>query len=276
MKALKEPTTFAWKLEAGVGTITLTRPDRLNSLTFAVYEELADFLAALDAEAAVRAVVLTGEGRAFCSGGDVEDIIGELFARDMRGLVEFTRVTGRLIANIRKLRRPVIAAVNGVAVGAGAVMALACDFRIASDKAKFGFIFPKVGLCGADMGAAYLLPRVIGLAKASELLFLGDIINAEEARAIGLVTKVVPVEQCLATAHDLAARLASGPAFAHAMTKQMLESEHTMSLDAAIEAEAQAQAICMQHPDFRTAFDAWTAKQPIVFAGAPGPFRDKP
>ncbi len=276
MKALTQPTTFAWKLEAGVGTITLTRPERLNSLTFAVYEELADFLATLDAEAQVRAVVLTGEGRAFCSGGDVEDIIGELFARDMRGLVEFTRVTGRLIANIRKLRRPVIAAVNGVAVGAGAVMALACDFRIASDKAKFGFIFPKVGLCGADMGAAYLLPRVIGLAKASELLFLGDIINAEEARAIGLVTKVAPASECLATAHDLAARLASGPAFAHAMTKQMLESEHTMSLDAAIEAEAQAQAICMQHPDFRTAFDAWTAKQPFVFAGAPGPFRDKP
>jgi enoyl-CoA hydratase/carnithine racemase len=199
-----------------------------------------------------------------------------LFSRDMRGLVEFTRVTGRLIANIRKLRRPVIAAVNGVAVGAGAVMALACDFRIASENAKFGFIFPKVGLCGADMGAAYLLPRVIGLAKASELLFLGDIINAEEARAIGLVTKVVPIGQSLAAAHDLAARLASGPAFAHAMTKQMLESEHTMSLDAAIEAEAQAQAICMQHPDFRTAFDAWSAKQPIVFAGAPGPFRDKP
>jgi enoyl-CoA hydratase/carnithine racemase len=276
VKALKTPSTFAWKLEAGVGTITLTRPDRLNSLTFAVYEELADFLAALDAEPAVRAVVLTGEGRAFCSGGDVEDIIGELFSRDMRGLVEFTRVTGRLIANIRKLRRPVIAAVNGVAVGAGAVMALACDFRIASENAKFGFIFPKVGLCGADMGAAYLLPRVIGLAKASELLFLGDIINAEEARAIGLVTKVVPIGQSLAAAHDLAARLASGPAFAHAMTKQMLESEHTMSLDAAIEAEAQAQAICMQHPDFRTAFDAWSAKQPIVFAGAPGPFRDKP
>jgi enoyl-CoA hydratase/carnithine racemase len=276
VKALKTPSTFAWSLEAGVGTITLTRPDRLNSLTFAVYEELADFFVALDAEPAVRAVVLTGEGRAFCSGGDVEDIIGELFSRDMRGLVEFTRVTGRLIANIRKLRRPVIAAVNGVAVGAGAVMALACDFRVASEKAKFGFIFPKVGLCGADMGAAYLLPRVIGLAKASELLFLGDIITAEEAKAIGLVTRVVPVDQCLSSARDLAERLASGPAFAHAMTKQMLESEHTMSLDAAIEAEAQAQAICMQHPDFRTAFEAWKEKRPIVFAGAPGPFREKP
>lgn len=163
------PKGFRYALEAGVATITLDRPDRLNALTFAIYEELRDVMAALDHEASVRAVIITGEGRAFCSGGDVEDIIGELFSRDMQGMLAFTRVTGALIANIRKLRKPVIAAVNGICVGAGAVMALACDFRIASEKAKFGFIFPKVGLCGADMGAAYLLPRVIGLARASEL-----------------------------------------------------------------------------------------------------------
>ena len=268
-----QPKTFRYELApTGVATITLTRPDTLNSLTFEVYAELRETFAALDTEDAVRAVLITGEGRAFCSGGDVNSIIGELFARDMQGLLAFTRVTGALIRNIRALRRPVVAAVNGTAVGAGAVMALACDFRIASTAAKFGFIFPRVGLCGADMGAAYLLPRVVGLARASELLFLGDVINAEEAHRIGLVSKVVSPEDCVPAARALAERLASGPVFAHAMTKQMLESEHTMTLDQAIEAEAQAQAICMQHPDFRTAYDAWAAKMPIVFAGASGPF----
>ncbi len=270
------PKGFNYVCENGVATITLTRGDRLNSLTFAIYEELRDLFAALNDHDEVRAVVLTGEGRAFCSGGDVEDIIGELFSRDMKGMVAFTRVTGALIANIRKLRRPVIAAVNGVAVGAGAVIALACDLRVASDKARFGFIFPKVGLCGADMGAAYLLPRVVGLGHASELLFTGDLIGADEAYRMGLVNRVVAPEKCLETALALATRLASGPAFAHAMTKQMLESEHTMSLDAAIEAEAQVQAICMMHPDFRAAFDAWTTKQPIQFEGSPLPFQEQP
>jgi enoyl-CoA hydratase/carnithine racemase len=270
------PKTFGYELApSGVATITFERPDRLNSLTFAVYREMGDVLEAMDDDHAVRAVVITGQGRAFCSGGDVSDIIGELFARDMRGLVDFTRMTGRLIANIRKLRRPVVAAVNGVAVGAGAVVALACDFRVASDNASFGFIFPKVGLCGADMGAGWLLPRVVGLARASELLFLGDRIDAARAERIGLVNRVVPQAECLASARDLAERLASGPAFAHSMTKQMLDSEYTMSLDQAIEAEAQAQAICMQHPDFRAAYDAWKAKEPIRFAGASIPFRDK-
>ncbi|HSQ64078.1 MAG TPA: enoyl-CoA hydratase family protein [Polyangiaceae bacterium] len=267
------PKTFRYSRKDGVAEIVLDRPERLNALTFAVYEELRDTFAAMDHDDAIRSVVLTGEGRAFCSGGDVEDIIGNLFARDMQGMLAFTRVTGALIANIRKLRRPVVAAVNGTAVGAGAVMALACDLRIASEKAKFGFIFPRVGLCGADMGAGYLLPRVVGLARASELLFLGDIIGAEEAARIGLVNRVVPAESCLAEARALAERLASGPAFAHTMTKQMLESEHTMPLDAAIEAEAQAQAICMMHPDFRAAYDAWKAEKPIVFAGAPFPFK---
>ncbi|WP_394823315.1 enoyl-CoA hydratase family protein [Pendulispora albinea] len=267
------PETFHYALEDGVATLTLSRPDRLNSLTFDVYRELGDTLEVMNAHDEVRSVVLTGAGRAFCSGGDVEDIIGELFARDMQGLVAFTRATGRLIANIRKLRRPVIAAVNGVAVGAGAVIALACDVRICSEKAKFGFIFPQVGLCGADMGAAYLLPRVVGLGHASELLFTGDIIGAEHALRIGLANRVVPAEDCVAEARKLALRLASGPAFAHGMTKQMLESEHTMALDAAIEAEAQVQAICMQHPDFRTAFEAWQKKAPPTFAGASKPWQ---
>ncbi len=271
------PKSFRYALSAsGVATITLDRPDKLNSLTFEVYEELTSTFAALDAEDAVRAVVITGEGRGFCSGGDVDDIIGELFSRDMQGLLAFTRVTGALIRNIRALRRPVIAAVNGIAVGAGAVIAIACDLRVASTSAKFGFIFPKVGLCGADMGAAYLLPRIVGLGRASELLFFGDVIDAERAAFVGLVNKVVVPEECVQTAQAWAERLASGPAFAHRMTKQMLESEHTMPLDSAIEAEAQAQAICMAHPDFRASYDAWKEKRPIVFKGASGPFQAKP
>ena len=270
------PRSFRYEEKDGVALITLARADRLNALTFEVYRELAEVVTALDARDEVRSVLLTGEGRAFCAGGDVDDIIGELFARDAKGLLDFTRATGRLIASIRKLRRPVVAAVNGVAVGAGAVIALACDFRIASETARFGFIFPQVGLSGADMGAAYLLPRAIGLARASELLFLGDIIDAAEAYRIGLVNRVVPAAECLQAARSLAERLASGPAFAHAMTKQMLESEATMSLDQAIEAEAQAQAVCMMHPDFRAAFDASKKKEPARFRGAPGPFVAQP
>ncbi len=271
------PRGFKYALSPlGVAEITLNRPERLNSLTFEIYQELRDVLLAMGDHDEIRAIVLTGEGRAFCSGGDVEDIIGELFARDMKGLVEFTRVTGQLIGALRKVRRPVVAAVNGVCVGAGAVMALACDFRIASDTAKFGFIFPKVGLCGADMGAAYLLPRVVGLGHASELLFLGDIVRADRALAIGLVNEVTPPGECLPRARKLAERLASGPAFAHSMTKQMLESEVSMTLEQALEAEAQAQAICMQHPDFRASFEAWQKKAPIRFAGAQLDFKDKP
>ena len=253
--------TFRYSVHQGVAEIVLDRPDRLNALTFAIYEELRDTFAALEHEDDVRSIMITGEGRAFCSGGDVEDIIGELFSRDMKGMLAFTRVTGALIENIRKVRRPVVAAVNGTAVGAGAVMALACDLRVASEKAKFGFIFPQVGLCGADMGAAYLLPRVVGLGRASELLFTGEIIGAQEAHRIGLVNRVVAPEQCVQTAREIAQKLAAGPAFAHGMTKQMLESEHTMPLAAAIEAEAQAQAICMMHPDFRAAYDAWKASK---------------
>lgn len=263
------PRSFAFELSRGVATITLDRPDKLNSLTFEVYRELADTVAALGDVPEARAVVITGRGRGFCSGGDQFDIISELFSRDMQGLLEFTRLTGRLIQNIREVPRPVIAAVNGVAVGAGAVIAAACDMRIAARKARFGFLFPRVGLCGADMGAAYLLPRLVGLGNASELLFLGDIIDAEHAHRIGLVNRVVnDGPAAVALAREWADKLARGPAFAHAMTKKMMESEARMNLAQAIEAEAQAQAICMQHPDFKSAHEAFANKRTPVFAGA--------
>jgi enoyl-CoA hydratase/carnithine racemase len=265
---IPQPTSFRLDVARGVALLTLDRPERLNSLTFQVYEELADTFAGLEVPE-VRAVVITGAGRGFCSGGDVDDIIAELFSRDMDGLLAFTRATGRLIANIRKLRRPVIAAINGTAVGAGAVIAAACDLRIASRTAKIGYIFPGVGLCGADMGATYLLPKIVGRGHASELLFFGDIIDGERAGQIGLVNRVVDDgAAAVALAREWAERLARGPAFAHAMTKQMIESEESMTLDDAIEAEAQAQAICMQHPDFRTAHAAFKAKAKPVFAGA--------
>ena len=262
------PKGFGLSIERGVALITLDRPDRLNSLTFDIYEELAATFVSLETDEA-RSVVITGQGRGFCSGGDVEGIIAELFERDAAGLLAFTRTTGRLIRNILELRRPVIAAVNGVAVGAGAVIAAACDIRIAADTARFGYIFPKVGLCGADMGAAYLLPQIVGRGRAAELLYFGDIIDASTALGMGLVNRVVPTEQCLAVAKEWALRLSEGPAFAHAMTKQMIQGEIGMSVPEAIEAEAQAQAICMAHPDFRTAYDANKAKARPRFAGAP-------
>jgi enoyl-CoA hydratase/carnithine racemase len=263
-----DPRSFELSIARGVAEITLSRPERLNALTFDVYGELASTFRSLERAAGCRAVLITGKGRGFCSGGDVEGIIAELFARDARGLLEFTRVTGALIQSICELRRPVVAAVNGVAVGAGAVIAAACDLRIAAQSARFGFIFPRVGLSGADMGASFLLPRIVGHGRAAELLFFGDLIDAAEAYRIGLANRVVPDAEVLPLARSWAERLARGPAFAHTMTKQMLESEHTMSLAAAIEAEAQAQAICMAHPDFRAAYEANKDKRPPRFEGA--------
>ena len=262
------PKSFELDIARGVAEITLSRPHRLNALTYDIYQELAETFISLETEA-VRAVVITGKGRGFCSGGDVEGIIAELFERDAAGLLAFTRATGRLIQKIVELRRPVIAAVNGVAVGAGAVIAAACDLRIAAETARFGYIFPKVGLSGADMGASYLLPRIVGRGRAAELLFFGDIIDAPTAHAMGLVNRVVAGDQVLAVAREWAHRLAQGPAFAHAMTKQMMESETTMGLADAIEAEAQAQAIGMAHPDFRVAYDANKEKRRPRVAGAP-------
>jgi len=268
-------TTFHSALANGVATLTLDREKRLNALTFEVYEELAGAFEALDHHDDVRAIVITGRGRAFCSGGDQDDIIKHLLGRDTPALLQFTRMTGRLIRAMRACRRPIVAAVNGVAVGAGAVIACASDLRIASASAKFGFIFPPVGLSGADMGITYLLPRIVGLGHASELLFFGDKIDAPRAREIGLVNRVVaddergPGVAAVALAQEWALRLAKGPAFAHAMTKQMIESEHTMGLAEAIEAEAQAQALCMQHPDFGEAHAAFKEKRPPRFRGAP-------
>jgi enoyl-CoA hydratase/carnithine racemase len=261
------PKSFLYEVQEGVATITLNRPERLNALTFEVYRELTDTFVALRAEEAVRAVVITGAGRAFCSGGDVHDIIGELFARDMQGLLEFTRMTCELVRNIRALPKPVIASLNGTTAGAGACIALASDIRIASPTAKIAFLFVRVGLSGADMGAAYLLPRVIGLAKATELLYTGDFLSAEEAERIGLYNRVVPEDELAAVTRELAARLARGPGFALAMTKEMLNREMDVSLDTALEWEAQAQATCMQHPDYREAYEAFVEKREPKFKG---------
>ena len=268
--SLPVPKSFAFDVARGVATITLDREARLNALTFEVYEELAETFEQLDSHDEIRAVVITGRGKGFCSGGDQDDIIKHLLGQTTPELLAFTRATGRLIAAIRRCKRPVIAAINGVAVGAGAVIAVACDLRIAAASAKFGFIFPKVGLCGADMGATYLLPRIVGLGNASELLFFGDVIDAARAKEIGLVNRVVADgEEAVRVATEWATRLAQGPAFAHAMTKQMFESEHTMALGAAIEAEAQAQALCMQHPDFAEAHAAFKEQRAPRFKGAP-------
>jgi enoyl-CoA hydratase/carnithine racemase len=259
---------FTSELSAsGVLSITLDRPDKLNALTFEVYRELTDLTYALRRDDSVRAVIITGRGRAFSSGGDVHEIIGPLVGYSGPELLDFTRMTGELVANIRKLRKPVIAAINGTAAGAGAVIALAADLRVMADNAKFAFLFVRVGLAGADMGAAYLLPRVIGLGRATEILMLGDPVPAAECERIGLANRVVPAEQVVDTAMALAERLAAGPTFAHGMTKELLNQELAMSLDQAIEAEAQGQQICMQTHDFKEAYQAFVARRPASFKG---------
>ena len=262
------PKSFLYEVRDGVAWVRLNRPERLNALTFEVYRELTDAFAALEHEAEVRAVVLTGEGRAFCSGGDVRDIIGALQGLDAEGLLEFTRLTCELVRNIRRLRKPVIASLNGTTAGAGACIALAADLRLASTEARIAFLFVKVGLSGADMGAAHLLPRLVGLSKATELLYTGDFITADEALACGLYNRVVPPEQLEAETRALAERLARGPSFALAVTKEMLNREMDVSLDTALELEAQAQAVCMQHPDYGEAYRAFTEKREPRFGPA--------
>jgi enoyl-CoA hydratase/carnithine racemase len=262
------PKSFLYEARGGVAQITLNRPERLNALTFEVYRELTDAFAALQSDDAVRAVVVTGAGRAFCSGGDVRDIIADLQTLDVSGHLEFTRLTCELIRNMRLLRKPVIASLNGTVAGAGACIALAADMRVASDDAKIAFLFVRVGLSGADMGAAFLLPRFVGLAKATELLYTGDFISAQEAERIGLYNRVVASGALAAETRSLAERLAQGPAFGLAMTKELLNREMHVSLDTALEWEAQAQAVCMQHPDFREAYEAFAAKREPLFAGA--------
>jgi enoyl-CoA hydratase/carnithine racemase len=252
---------YAHDPATGVGTITLNRPERLNALTFQVYEELRDAFRALDAEPGVRAVVLAGAGRGFCSGGDVEDIIGRLFERDAKGLLAFTRLTCDLILAIRRCRRPVVAALNGTVAGAGAVIAAACDFRVAAEAAKIAFLFVRVGLSGADMGAAWLLPRLVGLSHATELLMTGDFISAPRALEIGLYHRVVPHTELLPVAQALAERLAHGPTHALAVTKDALNREAAMDLETALAFEAEAQAELMRHPNFRESYDAFVAKR---------------
>jgi enoyl-CoA hydratase/carnithine racemase len=260
------PVSFLYAFDeaTSVATITLNRPERLNALTFEVYNELRDTFRALDTERGVRAIILTGAGRAFCSGGDVEDIIGALHGRDYQGLLDFTRVTGELILSIRKCRRPVIGALNGTVAGAGAVMAAACDMRIASTSAKIAFLFTKVGLSGADMGASWLLPRIVGHGRASEILMTGDFISPEEAHRIGLYNRVVEGD-VMVEARALAEKLARGPSFGLSVTKEALDREWSMDIDSGMRWETEIQAACMLDPNFHESYEAFVAKRPTEF-----------
>jgi enoyl-CoA hydratase/carnithine racemase len=254
-------------MEGDVAVVTLNRPEKKNPLTFESYAELRDTFRALTGSEDVKAVVLTGAGENFCSGGDVLEIIAPLTARDMKGLLAFTRMTGDVVKAIRACPQPVIAAIDGVCVGAGACLALASDLRIGTPGAKTAFLFVRVGLAGCDMGACVLLPRIIGQGRAAELLFTGRSMSAEEGQQWGFFNRLCPRERLLAEAVELAATLAGGPTFAHMMTKTMLNQEWDMSVEAAIEAEAQAQALCMQTEDFRRAYRAFVEKRPPAFEG---------
>ena len=266
-KAGYTATHFAWHFDAGVGTITLNRPERKNPLTFQSYAELRDLFHALRFATDVKAIVVTGEGGNFCSGGDVHDIIGPLTKMTMPELLEFTRMTGELVKNMRQCPQPIVGAIDGICAGAGAMMALACDLRYGSESTKTAFLFTRVGLAGADMGACALLPRVIGQGRASELLFTGRAMTAQEGLAWGFFNALHSRDELLAKATAMAQELAAGPSFAHGMTKTMLSQEWSMTIEQAIEAEAQAQAICMQTVDFKRAYEAFAAKQKPVFAG---------
>jgi len=258
---------FLYEVDDGVATLTFNRPEVMNALTFEVYAQLRDLFEALRHDQEVGAIVLTGAGDNFCSGGDVHEIIGELLKRDMKGHLEFTRMTGAVVQNMRLLDKPIIAALNGMTAGAGAVIALAADLRIASEKARFAFLFTKVGLTGADMGAGYLLPRVVGLGRASELLMLGDTIDAAAAERYGLVNRVVAHGDLLPSSNAWARRLAEGSTFAISMNKHMINHELSMDLVSAIEAEAQAQALMLMGDDHRSFYDAFKAKERPKFTG---------
>ncbi len=258
---------FLYEVSDGIATITLNRPEVMNALTFEVYAQLRDLFAAMRADDAVKVVVLTGAGDNFCSGGDVHAIIGELLKRDMSGHLEFTRMTGAVVQNMRLLDKPIIAALNGMTAGAGAVLALASDLRIASERARFAFLFTKVGLTGADMGAGYLLPRVVGMGRAFELLLLGDTIDVSTAERYGLVNRVVPHDELLPQAREWARRLAQGPTLAISMTKHMINHELSMDLASAIEAEAQAQALMLMGDDHHRFYAAFKNKEKPTFTG---------
>jgi enoyl-CoA hydratase/carnithine racemase len=257
--------SLVYSVDDSIATIRLNRPDTLNSLTFEVYGQLEQAFADLENESAVRAVVLTGEGRGFCSGGSVTDIIEKLLEQDAEQKYEFTRMTCNVIRNMRRLQKPIVAAVNGIAAGAGAVLALASDIRVCAEEAKFAFLFVKVGLAGADMGAAWLLPRVVGAGIASELLFTGRSIDAAEALRIGLANRVVPAKELLHETNKLARKLADGPAHAIGLTKELMNNEASMSLEDALEAEARAQAALMERPEFHEGYRAFMEKRPPDF-----------
>ena len=258
---------FLYEVQGGVATVTFNRPEVLNALTFEVYAQLRDLFEGLRYDDGVKVVVLTGAGEGFCSGGDVQEIIGELLKRDLKGHLEFTRMTGAVVQHMRLLDKPIIAALNGMTAGAGSVLALAADLRIASERARFAFLFTRVGLTGADMGAGFLLPRIVGLGRAFELLLLGDTLDAATAERYGLVNRIVAHAELLPRAYDWARRLAEGPTLAISMTKRMLNNELSMDLVAAIEAEAQAQALLLLGADHRIFYEAFTAKQKPTFTG---------
>jgi enoyl-CoA hydratase/carnithine racemase len=262
-----QPQHFQWQREGRVGIITLNRPERKNPLTFESYAELRDFFRTLVGVKEVRALVITGAGGNFCSGGDVHEIIGPLTRMDAAGLRNFTQMTGDLVKAMRACPQPIIAAVDGVCAGAGAILAMASDFRLGTPRAKTAFLFTRVGLAGCDMGACAILPRIIGQGRASELLFTGRSLLAEEGLAWGFFNRLIAPETVLAESVALATEIAQGPTFAHAMTKKMLHAEWAMTVDAAIDAEAEAQAVCMETQDFHRAYQAFVAKQKPKFEG---------
>jgi enoyl-CoA hydratase/carnithine racemase len=259
--------SFLYSVSNGIARVKFARPETLNSLTFKVYRDLTDLFYRFRTDDAVKVIVLEGNGRGFCSGGDVHEIIGELLKRDVKGLLEFTRMSGELIVNMRQLEKPIIAAVNGIAAGAGAVIALASDFRIFANEAKIAFLFQKVGLTAADMGAVFLLPKVVGLARATELLMLGDTITAEQAEKIGLANKVVALSELEKESLALADRLAKSASLALGLTKRLLNNEWNMDIASAIEQEATAQALMMQTRDHREFHEAFAAKREARFEG---------
>ena len=261
------PRHFQWRLQARVGVVTLNRPERKNPLTFDSYAELRDLFRALTAATGVRALLITGAGGNFCSGGDVHEIIGPLTQRAPEGLLEFTRMTGDVVKAMRACPQPIVAAVDGVCAGAGAILAMASDLRLGTPRARTAFLFTRVGLAGCDMGACAILPRIIGHGRAAELLYTGRPMSADEGLSWGFFNRLAAPESLLAEALSVAAQIAQGPTFAHAMTKKMLHAEWHLPIDAAIDAEAQAQALCMQTEDFRRAYRAFVAKQQPRFEG---------
>ena len=268
MKLAKlKPKHFLWSVDGAVATVTLNRPDKKNPLTFDAYIEIRDtFRDLIDGED-IDAVLISGAGGNFSSGGDVHEIIGPLTKMDMKGLLRFTRMAGDLVKAIRGCPQPVIAAVEGICVGAGAIIAMASDLRFGTAESKTAFLFTKVGLAGCDMGACAMLPRIIGQGRAAELLFTGRNMGGEEAERWGFFNRLCEPDSVLQEAQEMAAKLAAGPNFAHMMTKTQLDKEWAMSLDAAIEAEAQAQAICMQTRDFERAYQAFVSKEKPTFEG---------